>query len=165
VAGWHDFFMLIGGAAATLIGLMFVAISFAVGSKAERSRKDLDTWVTPSLFYFLETFLVAACMLAPVGPRLLGALMAVLIGINLPYGLMRFSYLLAQHREESLGFTTWGWQLLLPVGAQVLLVSGAAGLFAGHQLAQDAIAVSTVVLLIISVRNTWYLVVWLLEQR
>jgi hypothetical protein len=78
---------------------------------------------------------------------------------------LRFNYLLQQHREESLGFVVWAWQLLLPFGAQAVLVAGAAGMMTGQSLAQPAVAVSSAALLIISVRNTWYLVAWLLEQR
>jgi hypothetical protein len=162
---WHDFFMLSGTAAATLTGLIFVAVSFAVGSKAERSRKDLDVWVTPSLVYFLETFLVAGAMLSPIGARFLGTLLLALMAVNLPFGAMRLRYLFQQHKEESLGRTAWVWQMMLPTVAQGVLALGGAGLITGHALAQPAIAVAVTLLLTVAVRNAWYLVIWLLEQR
>src|SRR5438034_413693 len=112
--------MLSGTAAATLTGLIFVAISFTIGSKAERSRKDLDVWVTPSLVYFLETFLVAGAMLTPISARVLGLLLLALMSLNLPFGVMRLRYFFQQHREEPLGRGAWVWQMLLPFLAQIL---------------------------------------------
>jgi hypothetical protein len=162
---WHDFFMLSGTAAATLIGLMFIAVSFAVGSTAQRSRRDLDVWVTPSLVYFLEAFLVSGALLTPIGPRLLGLLLLALLSLNLPFGVLRIRYLLQKHKEESIVSSAWAWQVLLPLVAQIVLALGAAGLFLGHTGAHAAIALAVTLLLSISVRNAWYLVVWLLEQR
>lgn len=156
--------MLSGTAAATLIGLMFIAVSFAANSKAERSRKDLDVWVTPSLVYFLETFLVAAAMLTPIGEHTLGVLLLALLSLNIPYGVMRLRYLLKQHSEESLG-STWIWQMVLPFVAQVLLALGAAGMIIDHAWSHAAIALAVTQLLTVAVRNAWYLVVWLLEQQ
>jgi hypothetical protein len=49
----HDFCLLVGGAAATLVGLMFVAISLGSRSITERSPPDLRVFVDPTLIHFI----------------------------------------------------------------------------------------------------------------
>ncbi len=60
IGRWHEFYLLTGTGAATMMSLMFGAISFAIGSKAERSSKDVHAWVTPSLVYVVEVFVLSA---------------------------------------------------------------------------------------------------------
>jgi cation transporter-like permease len=162
---WHDFFLLVGTAAATLIGLMFVAISFAVGSTAERTRKDVDAWVTPWLVYFAEVFLIAAVMLAPVSTLVQGCVLGGLLASNLPWGLMRLRYLHAQHAEERIPTSVWVWQMLLPLLGQLVLALGAVGFLQGDARALGVCALSVIVLLVVALRNAWYLVIYLIEQR
>jgi hypothetical protein len=165
VERWHDFYILTGTAAATLIGLMFVALSFAIGSKAERTRGDMNAWVTPSLIYFIEVFIIAAAAIAPISLRIIGGLLAILLLINLPFGLWRLRYLLTQHKEERIERTAWLWQSLVPMTAQLILGAGALGILVEDGRGLLAIPISVLLLMTAAVRNAWYLVIWLLEQR
>jgi hypothetical protein len=162
---WHDFFLLVGTAAATLIGLMFVAVSFAVGSTAERTRKDVDAWVTPWLVYFAEVFLIAAVTLAPVSTMVQGCVLGGLLASNLPWGLMRLRYLHKQHSEERIPASVWIWQMLLPLGAQLVLALGAAGFLRVDTRALGVCALAVMLLLVVALRNAWYLVIYLIENR
>jgi hypothetical protein len=162
---WHDFFMLTGTAAATLIGLIFVAISFAVNSKAERTRHDMNAYVTPSLVYFAEVFVIAGASVAPIPVGILAKLMIGLLLFNLPFGLWRLRYLSAQHKEEAIPRTVWTWQVALPAIAQLILGAGGYGLLIADERALAAVALSVTLLLLVGIRNAWMLVVWLLEQR
>jgi hypothetical protein len=165
VERWHDFYILTGTAAATLIGLMFVAVSFAIGSKAERSRGDVNAWVTPSLVYFIEVFIIAAGAVAPIPVRTIGWLLALLLLVNLPFGLWRLRYLFAQHREERIQHSAWFWQSLLPSSAQLILGLGALGILQDDARGLLAIPLSVLLLMTTAVRNAWSLVIFLLEQR
>jgi hypothetical protein len=162
---WHDFFLLTGTAAATLIGLMFVSISFAVGSTAERKRGDVDAWVTPSLVYFAEVFIIAGAAIAPLAARTLGMLLLALLALNATFGTWRLRYLFLQHKEESLGGKTWLWQVLLPVSAQAVWGLGAYGLIISDARGFAAIAGAVTLLLLVAVHNAWNLVIYFIEQR
>jgi hypothetical protein len=162
---WHDFFMLTGTAAATLIGLIFVAISFAMTSQIERKRGDLDAWVTPTLVYFAESFVIAGASVAPIATRTLGIILCGLIGFNLPFGILRLRYLMIQHREDAIERTAWIWQVALPGVAQLVLGVGGYGLIISDGRELPAIAIALMMLLVVGVRNAWMLVVYLLEQR
>src|SRR5438552_2681942 len=65
VAGWHDFYMLLGGAAATLLGLLFVAVSlhtsqFTAGGDPALRMLALQTYAN-----FLYLLLLALAFLQP----------------------------------------------------------------------------------------------------
>jgi hypothetical protein len=165
VQRWHDFFMLTGTAAATLIGLMFVAISFAVSSKIERKRGDVDAWVTPTLVYFAESFVIAGASVAPISSRTLGILLCGLMALNLPFGMWRLRYLMIQHREDAIERLAWIWQVMLPGLAQLVLGVGGYRLVISDGRGLPAIAIALMLLLVVGVRNAWMLVVYLLEQR
>jgi hypothetical protein len=163
---WHDFYMLTGGAAATLIGLLFVGASLASGSTAERTRKDIDTWVTPSVAYFLEVFIISAVSLAVIDrAAVLGALLAGLLALNALYGLRRLGWLVEKHREDALERREWFFNYVAPVGAQLVLAAGAAALLVDDPRAPSLVAIAVLLLMVVAVRNAWYLVVWLVEQR
>jgi hypothetical protein len=49
---WHDFFSLVGTAAATLIGLMFVAASVGTGFFTEERQVGLRTLLSPTVVAF-----------------------------------------------------------------------------------------------------------------
>ncbi|MGA8688724.1 MAG: hypothetical protein WB662_02135, partial [Methyloceanibacter sp.] len=66
MANWDNFYVLVGGTAGTLIGLIFVVISFGgehvKAGDADRTR----IFVTPVLIQFASLLLIALAMVAPV---------------------------------------------------------------------------------------------------
>ncbi len=80
---WHDFYLLIGTAAATLIGLTFVAAS--VGASAALTAERAANWrmfLTPTVLHFSAVLIVCLIALAPVGASLGALLLAVgIVGI------------------------------------------------------------------------------------
>jgi hypothetical protein len=65
VAGWHDFFMLAGTASATLIGLLFVALSLRTDIRTARADNALRTTVSQSFRSYLTVLLFALYFLIP----------------------------------------------------------------------------------------------------
>jgi hypothetical protein len=49
---WHDFYVLLGTAAATLIGLMFVAASIGAGLFTDEHKDMMRTFLTPTIIHF-----------------------------------------------------------------------------------------------------------------
>src|SRR5205809_653515 len=62
---WQNFYFMIGGASATLIGLMFVAVSLGIDLVSEANREAIRLFVPPSVIYFVSVLLLAAVMLVP----------------------------------------------------------------------------------------------------
>jgi hypothetical protein len=66
---WHDFYLLVGGAAATLVGLMFVAISLGSRLITEQSVPALRVFVTPTIIHFIYVLVIATVVMISPGPR------------------------------------------------------------------------------------------------
>ncbi len=66
---WQNFYMMIGTAAATLTGLMFVATSLAAGIERDPSSLDagISAFNTPTVVHFGAVLLIAAILSAPGG--------------------------------------------------------------------------------------------------
>ena len=70
---WHDFFLLAGTAAVTLVGLLFVALSFNLDALLHDSRQHLLRLARSTLLSFVVVLVLSLAMLAPSqGSRPLG---------------------------------------------------------------------------------------------
>jgi hypothetical protein len=140
---WQNFYILAGTAAATLAGLMFVAVTF--GSTAVRSA-DMETaraFVDPTYGHFFQVLVTACVMLMPT-------LRAdVLAWLLLTGTLLRIAGVLWVYRHYRRAHRLRG----------DIEVSDWA-------MAIDGLAIATVSLLAIGVRSAWELLVWLaIEAR
>src|SRR5438477_1251219 len=82
---WHDFYVLIGTGAATLIGAMFVVASIGASFLTEQSEPQIRVYMTPSVFHLGSVLL--GCALAMV-PSLDGPAPAICFGIGALAGLV-----------------------------------------------------------------------------
>jgi uncharacterized membrane protein len=78
---WHDFFAAVAGVAATLVGLVFVALALNPTVMADDSPAGLRTWAGQTFQSFLMVLFVALVVLIPeTGPLGLG-LPVVIVGL------------------------------------------------------------------------------------
>ena len=49
---WHDFYLLVGTAGATLLGLLFVAVSLGIGFLTEERQGATRTFMSPVVIHF-----------------------------------------------------------------------------------------------------------------
>ncbi len=64
LATWQNFYVIIGSAAAALMGLMFVVITLMAGARQPRS-EAFGAFGTPNVVHFCLALLVAAILSAP----------------------------------------------------------------------------------------------------
>src|SRR5260370_16971975 len=62
---WQTFYTIIGSAAATLTGLMFVVITLIAGVRPRRSSESVGAFGTPTVVHFCLALLAAAILSAP----------------------------------------------------------------------------------------------------
>jgi hypothetical protein len=62
---WQSFSVLIGSAAATLTGLMFVVATLIAGVRVSSSSEAFATFNSPNVWHFCAALLVAAVLSAP----------------------------------------------------------------------------------------------------
>ena len=77
LAAWHDFAVMLGGAAAALTGLVFVAVSIQL-SALSRDRL-LRQRATSSVLFLFTIVAASAAILVPQSPRLVGAEFLLLV--------------------------------------------------------------------------------------
>src|SRR5579862_2798037 len=73
---WHDFYVLVGTASATLVGLMFVAASIGATVFGEANRAALAAFITPTVVHFASVLFACFMVVIPShGWHSLGALL------------------------------------------------------------------------------------------
>src|SRR5262249_56001382 len=76
---WHDFYLLIGTASATLIGLMFVAASIAASTMTEQHKAGLQAFFSPTVVHFAAVLVTCVVLSAPLRTwTVLGGLVLVI---------------------------------------------------------------------------------------
>lgn len=79
---WHDFYLLAGGASATLIGLLFVGVSIHIEMIAHEKAKALRQIAGQILFNFVYVIAIALTIVSPVVNSVLLAIVLLVIGIT-----------------------------------------------------------------------------------
>ena len=161
VSGWHDFYILAGTSAATLVGLLFVGLSLhlriviassEVRSLARVTLANFGAVLLVSLFMVIpQDQSTAALELIGSGLASLAIITPSVIGAARSGG----STLQMRRRDRArlvLRFGLSGASYLAIIVAGILLLSSLPSAFTW-------LVVATVVLLIISLRNTWDLLV------
>ena len=65
---WDNFYMLAGGTAGTLIGLIFVVITLGMDHAQEGDTLRIRIFVTPILVYFASLLVISMVMVPPMAP-------------------------------------------------------------------------------------------------
>ena len=88
VAGWHEFYLLAGTAAVTLVGLLFVSLSFHLEALLHDSKAHLLRAARVTFMYFVFVLVLSLMFLVPApGPVFMGMWIAaesvIFMGVTL----------------------------------------------------------------------------------
>jgi FlaA1/EpsC-like NDP-sugar epimerase len=81
LAEWNGYYALMGGAAATLLGLLFVAVSLRLNIFRQRNVADIREFAVFTLATFMAALVIAALALAPHASRMVVSLVTLLMAI------------------------------------------------------------------------------------
>ncbi len=160
---WQNFYVIIGSAAATLTGLMFVVITLIAGVRVRVSSPSeaFATFNTPNVVHFCAALLVAAILSAP-WQALWNA--GLLLGLSGLWGATYVIIVLRRARRQTVYqpvLEDWLWHTVLPLVSYTALLV-AAILLPGHPApALFVIAAATVLLLFIGIHNAWDNVIYI----
>jgi hypothetical protein len=158
---WHDFFIVIGAAAGTLIGAMFVVVSIGSGI-VKQSELASRVFVTPIIVHLAFVLLGSAVVLVPTLDRLaLGMTTGVAGIVFLGYSARNVFHI--QHRNND--WSDHLWYGACPVIAYLILVGGAILMLRSQAGAIEALALAFALLVIAGIRNAWDLILFFLEKR
>ena len=167
MTSWQTFYVIMGSAAASLTGLMFVVITLIAGIEREVTTLDagVSAYNTPTVVHFCAVLLMAGILSAPWQAF---TSVGVLLGLSGLAGVIYLIIVIQRMRrvpEYQTPLHDWLWYIAVPLSAYILLIAAAAVLPANPALALYLIGAVMFVLLFIGIHNGWDLVVYLAIDR
>jgi hypothetical protein len=167
LSNWQNFFTIMGTAAATLTGLMFVVTTLIAGIDAHMVTLNdaISAFNTPTVVHFAAVLLLTGILSAP--RQTFSSLSPVLGLVGL--GMVFYSIIVLRrmwrvpHYQSTL--EDWSWYLALPLFASVLLILAAFMLPKNPSLALYIVGSAMMLLLLVGIRNAWDMVTFLAVER
>jgi hypothetical protein len=168
LATWQNFYVIIGSAAATLTGLMFVVMTLIAGVRVRVSSPSsgIAVFSTPNVVHFGAALLVAAILSAPWQALWNAGLLLGLSGLG---GVTYIIIVLLRARRLQADYqpvlSDWLWHTILPLVSYTALVVAAILLPVNPTPALFVIAAATMLLLFIGIHNAWDVVTYVPFER
>lgn len=161
---WHDFYVLVGTAGATLVALLFVALSLGAGFLNDKRAAATRAFYSPVVVHFSAVFFLAAIALVPAHrtvffAAMIGACAAVGLGVSLFVTIQLLRHDWTNYKQDHLAYA------LLPTIAYVALLVAAAMIWSDDDFALDVLAGSLLLLLIVNIRNAWDLTLSMVRHQ
>ena len=161
---WHDFYLLVGTAGATLLALLFVALSLGVGYLTEERQAATRTFMSPVVVHFTSVFFLSAIALFPWHQA---KFFAGLIGVTALIGAIISTYITVQvvrtdmtnYMEDYLAYG------LLPDLGYLALLAAAVAIYLEKDFGLDALAGALLLLAIVNIRNAWDLTLTMVRRN
>ena len=161
---WHEFYVLLGTAGATLLALLFVAVSLGTGFLSNKDQRGTRTFMSPVLIHFTSVFFLSAVCLVPShGP----VFFAILIGATAILGaavsiVISVWVVRTEMTQYVPDYFAYG---LLPVGAYLALMVASVMIYLGRDYALEVLAGGLLLLAIVNVRNAWDLTLSMVRRH
>jgi hypothetical protein len=161
---WHDFYLLVGTAGATLLALLFVAVSLGAGFLTDERRVATRTFMSPVVLHFTSVFFVSAIALLPWHH---GTSLAALIGATAVIGAVISALITIQVVRTDMtnyveDYLAYG---LLPCLGYLALLAAAVSIYLEKDFGLDALAGALLLLAIVSIRNAWDLTLTMVRRH
>ncbi len=164
LAGWENFYVIIGSSAAALIGLQFVVIALIKDTRTRTNSGTISAFGTPTVVHLGGALLVSALMSAPWTAW---SELAFALGICGLVGLGYGAIVIIQARRQS-GYTPvfedWLWHSILPCLAYAAITAAALCFHPSPRGSSFAIAAAALGLLLIAIHNAWDTVTYIVLQ-
>ena len=154
---WENFYVIIGTAAASLTGLMFVVVTLSAGVRNRVMSDGIGAFSTPTVFHFGAALLVAAMLSAPWSILWNMELLLGLCGLGgVTYNMIVFRRVLRVLRQSTYNavLEDWLWYIAFPLVSYIALIVAALLLPANAALALFVIAAAAVLLVFFFFNDT-----------
>jgi hypothetical protein len=158
---WHDFYVLVGTASATLVGLMFVAVSIGTSIFNEQRSAGVTAFITPTVMHFAAVLF--ACLLGTIPTHTwytLGGLLGAGALAGSIYSARLVVQMIIRHRFN-VDMSDQLFYSFVPLVGYVLALIAAVLLCARAAVSADLIAAAVLTLLFGGIRNAWDMMVWI----
>ena len=167
LSDWQNYYMLMGTAAATLTGLMFVVTTLIAGIDAHLSTLNaaVSAYNTPTVVHFGTVLLLAGLLSAPWQTLSSLSLLLGLLGL----GMVLYSIIVMRRMRRVPNYQStledWSWYMAFPLLANVLLMVAAFVLPKNAFSALYIVGSAMMLLLLVGIRNAWDMVTFLAVER
>jgi hypothetical protein len=167
LSNWQNFYMIMGTAAATLTGLMFVVTTLIAGIDTHVSTLNagISAFNTPTVVHFGAFLMLAGILSAPwqtfsslslvLGLLALGMVLYLIIVLRRMWRVPNYQSTLED----------WLWYMAFPLLAHVLLIVAAFVLPKNPSSALYIVGSAMMLLLLFGIRNAWDMVTFLAVER
>ena len=163
--GWENFFIVGATAGATLISLLFVAITLGAGLSTPQGLNATRAFLTPTLIRFSDVLFECMAVLPPWPSAWPVGIILGLFGLT---GLVYQIHVFLKQRKVDLASLDWlDWTMfsVVPMLGNASLIAGAAGLITEKPFAPFAIAGAITLLLLSGIYGAWSLTLWIARNR
>jgi hypothetical protein len=161
IEDWHDFDLLVGTAAATLVGLMFVAASIGASIYTEKNRAGMQAFISPTVVHFTSVLVLALLALVPTHEWLtLAGLVALVGAAGGIYSVNLWIQLFVQRRFD-VDIVDRLFYAAIPLLGYALLLLAAFFLLRQSEAGLDLLAAAQITLLLAGIRNAWDMMIWI----
>ncbi|MBV8071620.1 MAG: hypothetical protein JO270_17050 [Acidobacteriaceae bacterium] len=163
LAGWVNFYVIIGSSSGALTGLQFVVMTLISELQKPGSMQEVRAFGTPTVVHFCAALLISAVITAPWPLSGLDISVGVCGVLGIAYGLRVLWH--ARNAAYRPDLEDWIWYSALPLVAYLVLAIAAILLRWYPIDAQFIIAAITLLLLYIGIHNAWDTVTYVALQR
>ena len=159
---WHDFYVLLGTASATLVGLMFLAATIGATVFGETNRAALAAFITPTVIHFAAVMFACLVMTVPTHSwHSLGIVLAAGGLAGTIHSVRLLVHLIIRHRYN-VDLVDRAFYVLIPLVAYLVALAAAALLFRQSMIGADLMAAALLILLLAGLRNAWDMMTWIM---
>ena len=161
--GWHEFYILLGTAAAALVALLFVAASIGVGLLSTARGSPTHTYTSPIVFHYTYVLFLSLVSLIPSNTdwslaAIIGGSAAAALGYScfIFVRVMRGS---AIDLDDRLGYGA------SPLAAYAAALAASVFVFERSNIGPPLLAGALILLLLVNIRNAWDLTLFFAQRR
>jgi hypothetical protein len=163
-ADWHDFYLLLGPAAAGLIGLLFVVVSLTTNIERSRALRGAKVYLSPVVFHLAVLVMLSGLCMFPDAPSAMVGAVALAAGlIGVGYAICVCRMMMARTVE------TFGVDIVrygVAVAVLYLWMAGAGALVLGRfGYAPHILAAGLLAMFLLMIHNAWDLVIWITPRK
>ena len=161
IGPWHDFYIMLGTASATLIGLLFVAASVGSGVFTLERPHALRVFLSPSVVHFTNVLIASLLIISPIRSRApLGLLLGAEALFGIGYCVFVWRNMVRSGLSASLDLTDRTCYAALPAVGYICMIAAATMLASRTETGCVLLALATAGLLLIGIRNAWDITSW-----
>lgn len=161
--GWHEFYILLGTAAAALVALLFVAASIGASLLSNARGGPTRTYTSPIVFHYTYVLLLSLVALIPINTDWsLAAVIGVTAAIALAYSCFIFVRVMrgvAVDLDDRLSYGAG------PLAAYAAALAAAVLVFERSAVGPPLLAGALILLLLVNIRNTWDLTLFFAQRQ